>query len=139
MLEKEMATYSSILAQRIPWMGYSPRSCKESDTTERLHFHFPCNVGEKPLAMQETWVLSLGQEDPQYSCMENSMDRGAWWATIHGVGKSSTWLSNHQDYNSKGTTLKQILMKQLFPQLAVCIPKRKLSLIHFPLNTTAKK
>lgn len=29
-------------------------------------------------------------------------------------------------------------MKQLFPQLAVWIPKRKLSLIHFPLNTTAK-
>ena len=30
----------------------------------------------------------------QYSCLENSMDRGAWWATIHGVAKSQTWLSN---------------------------------------------
>ena len=34
-------------------------------------------------AIQETWVESLGQEDPlekglQYSCLENSMDRGAW-------------------------------------------------------------
>ena len=40
-LEKEMATHSSILAWRIPWTeepGYSPRGCKESDTTERLHF-----------------------------------------------------------------------------------------------------
>ena len=31
-----MASYSSILAWGILWMGYSPWSCKESDTTERL-------------------------------------------------------------------------------------------------------
>ena len=30
----------------------------------------------------------------QYSCLENSMDRGAWWATVHGVAKSWTQLSN---------------------------------------------
>ena len=28
----------------------------------------------------------------QYSCLENSMDRGARWATVHGVTKSRTWL-----------------------------------------------
>ena len=28
----------------------------------------------------------------QYSCLENSMDWGAWWATVHGVAKSWTWL-----------------------------------------------
>ena len=28
----------------------------------------------------------------QYSCLENPMDRGAWWATVHGVAKSRTWL-----------------------------------------------
>ena len=26
----------------------------------------------------------------QYSCLENSMDRGAWWAAVHGVAKSRT-------------------------------------------------
>ena len=26
----------------------------------------------------------------QYSCLENPMDRGAWWSTVHGVGKSQT-------------------------------------------------
>ena len=26
----------------------------------------------------------------QYSCLENSMDRGAWWATVHGIAKSRT-------------------------------------------------
>ena len=43
-LEKGMATHSSILAWRIPWIGepvgYSPWGRKESDTTEQLHFHF---------------------------------------------------------------------------------------------------
>ena len=43
-------------------------------------------------------VQSLGQEDPspgegngnplQCSCLENPMDRGAWWAIVHGVTKS---------------------------------------------------
>ena len=30
----------------------------------------------------------------QYSCLENPMDRGAWWATVHGVAEGQTWLSN---------------------------------------------
>ena len=30
----------------------------------------------------------------QYSCLENPMDGGAWWATVHGVSKSRTRLSN---------------------------------------------
>ena len=37
-----------------------------------------------------------GNSNPlQYSCQENSMDRGAWWATVHGVAKSRTQLSEH--------------------------------------------
>ena len=44
--------------------------------------------------MQEKWVRSLDQEDSlgvgsdnllQYSCLENSMDRGAWHATVYGL------------------------------------------------------
>ena len=32
-----------------------------------------------------------GHDNPhQYSCLENPMDRGAWWATVHGVTKSQT-------------------------------------------------
>ena len=53
-------------------------------------------------AVQETWIGSLGQEDTeigngcprQYFCLENSMDRGAWWDTVHGVAKSRTQLSD---------------------------------------------
>ena len=49
-------------------------------------------------AMQETLVRTLGQEDPLDKKMathsnilnlENPMDRGAWWATVHGVTKES--------------------------------------------------
>ena len=46
----------------------------------------------------EMWVWSLGWEDSgigngnplQFSCLENTMDRGAWWATVHGVAKSQS-------------------------------------------------
>ena len=63
--------------------------------------------------MQETRVPSLGGEDSpgegngkpvQYSCLENPMNIGAWWATVQGVAQSRTrlkWLSNNsKQYNS---------------------------------------
>ena len=34
----------------------------------------------------------------QYSCLQKSMDRGAWWATVHGVTKSQTRLSNQHTH-----------------------------------------
>ena len=54
-------------------------------------------------AMRETQVQSLGWEDPpgegngnllQYSCLENPVTGGAWWATVHRVTKSQTRLSS---------------------------------------------
>jgi len=56
-----------------------------------------------PLAMWETWVQSLGWEDPLEEGMATHssilawripMDRGAWQATVHGVEKSRTRLSD---------------------------------------------
>ena len=57
---------------------------------------------KNPPAVWETQVIpglakspGEGHGDPfQYSCVENSMDRGAWWATIHAVTKSRTWLDD---------------------------------------------
>ena len=39
----------------------------------------------------------------QYSCLENSMGRGTWWATVHGVTKSWTWLSNQHTHTHTHT------------------------------------
>ena len=53
--------------------------------------------------IQESWVWSLGREDPleeghdnplQCSCLRSPMDRRAWWVTVQRVSKSQTWLSN---------------------------------------------
>ena len=53
--------------------------------------------------MHETYIQSLGWEDPlgegngnplQHSCLGNPMNRGAWWATVHGVTKSWIPLSD---------------------------------------------
>ena len=70
-LEKEMATHSSTLAWKIPWMEEPGRlqsmESEESATTERLHFHFSLScIGE-------------GNGNPlQCSCLENPRDNRAW-------------------------------------------------------------
>ena len=41
------------------------------------------------------FLYGEGNGNPlQYSCLENPMDGGAWWATVHGVSNSQTQLSN---------------------------------------------
>ena len=62
-------------------VGCSPWGREESDTTERLHFHFSLScIGE-------------GNGNPlQCSYLENPRDGGAWWAAIYGVALSRTRL-----------------------------------------------
>ena len=94
-------------------VGCSPRGHWESDTTERLHFHFsPSCIGE-------------GNGNPlQCSCLENPRDRGAWWAAVSGVAQSRTrlkWLSSSSsskglvyDRRSKNQWIKAQIMMSLF-------------------------
>ena len=62
-------------------VGCSPWGLEESDTTERLHFHFSLScIGE-------------GNGNPlQCSCLENPRDGAAWWAAVSGVAQSRTRL-----------------------------------------------
>ena len=62
-------------------VGCSPWGLEESDTTERLHFHFSLScIGE-------------GNGNPlRCSCLENPRDGGAWWAGVCGVTQSQTRL-----------------------------------------------
>ena len=62
-----MAPHSSTLAWKIPW-------------------------AEKPDRLQSMGLQRVGTP-LQYSCLENPMDGGAWWAAVHGIAKSGTRLS----------------------------------------------
>ena len=54
-----------------------------------------CNVGDLVLIPGLGRSPGEGNGNPlQYSCLENPMDRGVWWATVHGVTKSQTRLSD---------------------------------------------
>ena len=96
-LEKEMATDSSVLAWRIPWKSW----------TQLSGFHFyiiifyiynfhidkaqtvkksACNARELSSISGSGRSLAAGNVNPlQYSCLENSTDRGAWQSTVRGV------------------------------------------------------
>ena len=54
--------------------------------------NLPANAGEtRDVVLIPEWGRSPGEVNGnslQYSCLENSMDRGAWWATVHRVAKS---------------------------------------------------
>ena len=71
-------------------MGCSPWGREESDTTERLPFHFSLScIGE-------------GNGNPlQCSCLENPRDGGAWWAAVYGVAKSRTRLKQLSSSSSR--------------------------------------
>ena len=48
-----------------------------------------CDVGDGSLIPRSGRSHGGGNGNPlQYSCLGNPMDRGAWWATVHGVAKS---------------------------------------------------
>ena len=54
-----------------------------------------CSAGDLGLIPGLGRSPGEGNDNPlQYSCLENPMDRGAWWATVHGVSKSWTRLSD---------------------------------------------
>ena len=61
-----------------------------------------CNVGDTGLIAGSGRFSAEGNGNPlQYSCLENCMDRRAWWATVHGVTKElamTLWLNNIYTY-----------------------------------------
>ena len=97
--------------------GCSPLGREESDTTERLPFHYSLSsIGE-------------GNGNPlQFSCLQNPRDRGAWRAAVYGVAQSRTrlkWLSSsssssssrlaHQASLSMGFSQQEYWSGLLFP------------------------
>ena len=116
-LEKEMATHSSTLAWKIPWIEEPGRL--QSMVSQRVGHNWATSVSvsvvENLGASQVALVVRNlpangdlrdvgsipgsgrspggGHGNPlKYSCLENPMDRGVWWATVHGVTRSQRWL-----------------------------------------------
>ena len=65
--------------------------------------NLPANAGNAgSIPMLERWPAEGNGNPLQYSCLENPMDRRAWWATVYGVAKSQIRLSAHtHTHNTK--------------------------------------
>ena len=85
--------------------------------------------------MQEMQFWSLDQEDPlekengnpfQYSCLENPMDREAWWAAVHGiarVGHNLVTKPTEAPRELGGISYKRTLCLRIPPSWPNCFPK----------------
>ena len=66
--------------------------------SQALTEYFGCIISMNPstkIHVDDNALLSILNGTPlQYSCLENPMDGGAWWAAVHGVAKSRARLSN---------------------------------------------
>ena len=100
-------------------VGCSPWGGEESDTTERLHFHFSLAcIGE-------------GNGNPlQCSCLENPRDEGAWWAAIYGVAQGRTRLKR---CSSSSSAYMSMLFSHFIPPSPspLCVHKSTLSVSLF--------
>ena len=112
-LEKEMAAHSSVLAWRIPGMGelgWLPsmglhRVGHDWSDLAAVAWGFSggsvgkestCNARDLGLIPELGRSSAEGNGNPlQYSCLGNPIDRGAWWARVHGVPKVSDLTYHH--------------------------------------------
>ena len=116
-LEKGTAMHSSTLVWKIPWteepgglQSVGSQKVRHNPPLDTTHFKkltllgFPIDSDGKGSACSEGELGSIsglgrfpgeGNSYPlQYSCLENSMERGVWHATVHGVAKRLTRLSD---------------------------------------------
>ena len=105
-----MAPHSSTFAWKIPWTeepgGLQSMGSLETDTTERLHFHFSVScIGE-------------GNGNPlQCFCLENPRDGEAWWAAVHGVAQSWTRLKRLSSNSSSSRASLVVWMVKNLPAM----------------------
>ena len=97
-------------------VGCSPWGYEESDTTERLDFHFSLScIGE-------------GNGNPlQCSCLENPREGGAWWAAVYVVAQSRTRLKQLSSSSSKcylAWNHTKIKVEQIIQKVPISSPSR---------------
>ena len=75
---------------------------------------FPCGSAVKNLpAMQETWVQSLGREDPLEKEMATHSSVLAWWATVHGVARVRDHLATQQQWGDSPASSLETPKKEI--------------------------
>ena len=82
---------------RILFWTYGPEICIWESPPVFPHSsvvkYMPANAEDSVLIPESGRYPGRGHDNPlQYSCLQNPMDRGAWWATVLGITKSQTWL-----------------------------------------------
>ena len=81
-----------------------------------------CNAGDSGSIPGLGRSPGEGNGNPlQYSCLENSMDGGAWWAIVHGVTKSRTQLSNFTE-TSHCSNSPCVPRTSMVTQMVKCLP-----------------
>ena len=89
---------NSVLLHLILWVGLLPWLLRRKASTH--------TAGDLGLIPGSGRSPAEGNGNPlQYSCLEKPMDGGAWWATIHGVSKSQTRLSEFTFFLSCGSSV----------------------------------
>ena len=85
-----------------PTQGLNPGLPHCRQTLNRLSHQGSPTIGEG------------GGNSLQYSCLENSMDRGAWWATVHGVTEQSDTIDRLSNNNPDENHFKVIIDLEIF-------------------------
>ena len=80
----------------IMWICLKPAYMDRASQVGLVVKNLPANAGDVGSIPGSGRSPGEGNGNPlQYSCLENSMDRRTWWATVHGVTKSQTWQSTY--------------------------------------------
>ena len=95
--ETELSEYNlESCSDKACWRAEVPHTClkwtyQKSSALSETVYH---PIKKRGIMNPYVSFLREGNGTPlQYSCLENPMDRGAWWAAVHGVTKSQTWPS----------------------------------------------
>ena len=80
------------------WWWTGKPGLLQSTGSQRVRHHWATELNWKVSLFLLLILLTTGERNGsslQYSCLENPLERGAWWVTVHGVAKSQTRLSMH--------------------------------------------
>ena len=96
---------TDFLQDWLVWSPCNPRDSQESSPTPQFK-----SINSSMLSLLE----GEGNSNPlQYSCLENPVDRGAWWAAVHRVAQSQTWMKQLSNSSREGEMAKNVRLNSV--------------------------